>query len=71
MTNRELLRKYITDRGLKMKHLADECGISAQAFSAKMVGKSEFNASEMAVLKEKLGLSDSEFITIFFDTEVA
>lgn len=71
MTNRDMLRKRITERGIKMKHLAIACGISAQAFSSKMVGKSEFNASEMAILKEKLALSDSEFIAIFFGNEVA
>lgn len=71
MTNRELLRKRIEESGMKMKYLASECHISAQAFSSKMVGKSEFNASEMTVLREKLGLSDSEFITVFFATEVA
>ncbi len=71
MTNRELLRKHIKESGIKMKYLASACGITAQAFSSKMVGKSEFNASEMAVLKEKLGLSDGDFLTIFFSTEVA
>lgn len=71
MTNRELLRKRIKESGIKMKYLASECGITAQAFSSKMVGKSEFNATEMAVLREKLELSDGDFLTIFFDTEVA
>ena len=71
MTNREMLRNRITERGFKMKHLANECGITAQAFSSKMVGKSEFNASEMAVLKAALELSDAEFIRIFFADDVA
>lgn len=71
MTNRGLLRERIKESGMKMKYLASECGITAQAFSSKMVGKSDFNATEMAVLREKLELSDSDFLTIFFTTEVA
>lgn len=71
MTNRELLRGKIKERGVMMKHLAEVCGITAQAFSSKMVGKSEFTGSEMAALRKELALTDAEFIGIFFDTEVA
>lgn len=71
MTNRELLRERIKESGMKMKYLASECGITAQAFSHKMVGKSDFNATEMAVLREKLELSDGDFLTIFFSHDVA
>lgn len=71
MTNRSLLRAKIAERGVLMKHLADECGISAQAFSAKMKGRSEFSLAEAAVLRSELSLNDGDFLTIFFDTEVA
>lgn len=71
MTNRRLLRAKIAERGVLMKHLADVCGISATAFSAKIRGRSEFTLSEAAVLRSELSLSDGDFLTIFFANEVA
>lgn len=71
MTNRQMLRDKIEDCGFTMKHLANKCGISPQAFSSKMTGKTEFSGAEMNVLRIVLRLSDDDFIAIFFNDEVA
>lgn len=71
MTDRELLREKIAERGVMMKFLAEKCGITAQAFSMKMSGEREFSLSEVATLRKALALSDDEFLAIFFSHEVA
>lgn len=71
MTNRKLLRAKIAERGILLKHLADKCGISAQAMSTKMKGRSEFTLAEAAVLRSELSLDDGDFLTIFFSHDVA
>ncbi len=66
MTNRELLRDAISSRGLRMKYLAERIGITPQAFSSKMVGKSEFTLYEVGVLRTIMSLSAEETDAIFF-----
>lgn len=71
MTNRRLLKEKIVGSGILMRHLAEKCGITPQAFSTKINGRSEFSMSEAATLRDELRLTDEEFMAIFFDENVA
>lgn len=71
MTNRELLKEKISEKGIMMRHLAEKCGITPQSFSTKINGHNEFSMSEAATLREVLGLSDDDFMAIFFDNNGA
>lgn len=71
MTNTELLRKKIEERGLKIYYIADKLNLSNQGLSNKFENKSEFKVSEVAILKALLDLTEDEVQEIFFAAEVA
>lgn len=71
MTNLERLRGVIAERGVMKRHLAEKLGITPQAFSAKIAGKREFTMSEAGTLRTVLGISEEEFMAIFFADDVA
>lgn len=58
-----LLRK-----GIKKKDIAQLLGITKQGFHKKLVGQSEFKASEIGILSEILGAEAVS--TIFFKNDV-
>lgn len=66
MSGMELLREKINGSGYKVSHVADRCGLTYQGFLKKSKGETEFKASEIAVLKDLLNLTDSEMQAIFF-----
>ena len=67
MTNTELLRKLISNKGLKMKFVADYLGLSAYGFQLKLENKQEFKTSEVSALCELLDIrSLKEKEDIFF-----
>lgn len=67
MTNTEMLRKLISDSGLKLEYLANKCNITRQALSNKITNRSLFTAKEIEVLCKELKVSNlAEKEQIFF-----
>lgn len=58
MTNTVLLNKLIQEKGLKKVFLAEKAGMSAVSLHNCITGKSEFKASQIAVLCDLLGIKD-------------
>jgi hypothetical protein len=50
--------------------VAERLNLTYQGFKKKLDGDTEFKASEIAVLKDLLKLSDAEVQAIFFDDDV-
>ncbi len=70
MKGMELLRKKIDQAGFKLTYVAERCGLTYQGLKKKLDGDTEFKASEIAVLKDMLNLSDAEVQDIFFNDDV-
>lgn len=64
--NNELLKATIKERGVAHQFLAEKIGITPQAFSQKIRGKSEFRLREAETLSEILRLEPGEIMAIFF-----
>lgn len=60
-----LLNEYIKKRGIKIGAIADNLGISRQAFDAKRSGKVSFRASEVYVVCDLLRIPDDDKEKIF------
>lgn len=65
------LIEYIEDKGIKFNKIAELLGISRMTLRNKLSGKSEFQQTEMAVLKKELSMTETDFLAIFFDEDVA
>lgn len=71
MVNTELLEKKIANSGLKYNALADDLGISLQAFRLKRINKCPFKGDEIATLCDKLSITSmAELRAIFFSDNV-
>ncbi|GKH02820.1 hypothetical protein CE91St54_42080 [Hungatella hathewayi] len=71
MTDTKILRKKISESGLKLQFIAEKLGISRYALSMKLDNRSEFKTSEVATLCELLGISClEEKEEIFFKLKV-
>jgi DNA-binding Xre family transcriptional regulator len=67
MTNTELLNEVIRKRGVKIGFLAEQLGITRQAFAKKRDNHSNFTAAEIKTLCEVLGITSlREKDAIFF-----
>lgn len=66
MTNSELLRQKIEQSGYKLRFLAEQIGVTYQAFLNKINNRSEFRAKEIQALYELLNLTEEERAEIFF-----
>ena len=66
MLNVQLLDDKIEQSGFKVGHLVDTLGLSRQGFDKKRKGKTPFRKSEIDVLSDLLGLTESEKSQIFF-----
>ena len=72
MTNSELLRTIIEEKGLKLKYVAQKIGLTPHGLSLKIDNASEFKSSEIKALCELLGINDlNDREAIFFAEEVA
>lgn len=70
MTNTVLLKKLISEKGLKMKFVAEYLGLSAYGFQLKVENKQEFKISEVSALCELLAVESLEKKeSIFFTTK--
>ena len=70
MKGMELLRKKIDQSGYKLTYVAERLALTYQGLKKKLDGDTEFKASEIAVLKDMLNLSDAEVQDIFFNDDV-
>lgn len=66
MADMVMLNNKIKQSGLKKVYIAEKLGLSYMGYNKKVNGKSEFLASEIAVLKDLLNLSDKDVNAIFF-----
>ena len=66
MTNTEKLKHKIEQSGVTMVHLAAAIGVTRECFYKKLMGKTEFKASEIVALTKALHLTNSEREDIFF-----
>lgn len=71
MTNSELLKKKIKESGLKLGFIVEKLGTSYAWFNKKLENGKEFNAVEIQMLCEILGITDlKEKERIFFAKNV-
>ena len=71
MTNTKVLRDLIESKGLKLKFIAEQLGLSAYGFQLKLDNQREFKASEIAKLCELLDIRSMKLKEkIFFVKEV-
>lgn len=71
MTNSKLLKKKIAEKGLKIGFIVEKLGTSYGWFNKKLYNEKEFNASEMQILCDLLGITDlAEKDRIFFAKNV-
>ena len=67
MTNSKALLELISNKGLKLKFVAEYLGLSSYGLTLKINNKNEFRTSEVATLCELLGITSlKEKEEIFF-----
>lgn len=66
MTDTKLLLSKIEASGLKRSFIASKLNMSRQSFNSRVMGKTEFKATEIKALCGVLNLSSMEKETIFF-----
>lgn len=68
MTNSKELLRIISEKGLKLKFVAEFLGLSPYGLSLKINNRNEFKTSEVSALCELLEISDlKEKELIFFN----
>lgn len=65
----ELLKKKIDNKGFKLKHIANELGLTPTGFSLKLSKVTDFKVSEANKLSELLSLTKKERLDIFFNDD--
>lgn len=63
------LKQAIDGSGLRKGFIVEKLGITRQGFHKKETGASDFTASEVAIMKDLLKLSDREVNAIFLRKE--
>lgn len=58
MTDSDALRDIIKSRGLKLKFVAEQIGLTTYGLQLKIDNKNEFKTGEVSALCELLGISD-------------
>ncbi len=67
MLNKELLKKKISSKGLKLSYIADKLSLTRFGLAKKINKDTEFKASEIVTMVELLDLSLEEKEKIFFN----
>ncbi len=70
MTNYAKLKGLMAERGLEVTKLANILGISRQATSDKINGKSKISLIDAQTISEALNMTSEERDTIFFGKSV-
>ena len=68
---RNLLKSKMNLHGENNKTLAHKLKTTPSAFSRKINGSSNFTIEEMKFIRKEYGLSDVEFLDIFFNNRFA
>ena len=72
MVNELKLRKLISERGYKMKYIAETLGLSSMGFRLKLTNKSDFTVNEAYKIAEILDIRgyplESEIFLPYSDT---
>lgn len=66
MTDSDLLREIIQEKGLKYQFLAKKMGLTPYGLSLKIDNENEFKASEISILSNLLDLTQDVRDKIFF-----
>lgn len=67
MTKTDVLREKIRLSGYKLTFIAEKCGLTYAGLLKKINNETEFKASEVAILRDLLNLTDAEVQDIFLD----
>lgn len=70
MTDTTELRGKIEDKGLKLRFIAEQLGLTPYGLTLKIDGKNEFKASEIKKMSDILSLSSGDVYRIFFAERV-
>lgn len=71
MTDTKLLKEWIKKSGLKQEHIAEKLKLSSYGFARKRDNLSQFNAAEIDMLCEILGITSLEDrFAVFFAKNV-
>ena len=64
------LKGKITERGYTIKELAKEVNLCETSLRRKVNGKSEITIKESLKIKEKLNLTNNDYLEIFFGSKL-
>ena len=64
------LKGKITENGYTLKALSAEMGICETSLRRKINDKSEFSIAESLAVKDRLNLSNDDYLDIFFGTKL-
>lgn len=70
MTNSDLLKKIISEKGIKKSKLIEALSISYTQLQRKIENKIEFKASEIMILCDTLNIDINLREKIFFNVDV-
>lgn len=70
MTNTTLLKEKMDQSGYKIVYIAEQLKMTQQGIYKKLKDGSEWNYSQVMMLKDILRLSDDDVNNIFFTDEV-
>ncbi len=65
MPNNQAVENIIKERGLTKQFVAQKLGVSRQAFSSKLHGKTRWSAEDIGIIKDLFGLTAEEAFDIF------
>lgn len=66
MADTKLLRKWINEKGLKLKAIAATMGVAPYTLQKKIENRTEFKASEISVFVNDYGMTPEMRDLIFF-----
>ncbi len=68
--NLELLTKKIEQSGMKRKVIAEKMNLTTAGLRNKLIGKRDFNATEIKSIAHAINLTGNDILTIFFADNV-
>lgn len=70
MFNKQEYEMFLISKNLKNKNIQSVLGISKQALSNKILGKSAFSINDIDALIDNYNLSNQELVSIFFTKRI-
>lgn len=65
--NLKKVNEIIEQKGFRKGFIAKKIGVSSSVLVQRLTGQTQFKASELAKMKDALGLSDLEWLDIILD----